>query len=235
MDEKVNIFWHICELNNWRDVAGDQYETLKKSGLIEKADNVFVTFLGSDKKNINWLTDRDNKIQLRNYSPRLNHYERLCLNDLRDWSIKNDSSVLYMHNKGVSRKGREGENVWKWRKMMEYFLLENHERCLRELRSCDTVGGNLCFLKRNEEYEDLYRPGHQLHYSGNFWWARTSHLKSLPKIPEDVLMEENSNYIRFCEFWLLRPFPKMQCGAVYKTKKPHYYGSAPEPYSDKWI
>jgi len=225
MDEKVFVFWHVCSMNNWRDIALDQYETIRSSGLLDRAEGVFVTYLGPEREDVAWLEAKSKKIRVENHSPQFNHYERMCLNGLKDWSEGNDGLVLYLHTKGVSRVQQKG-NVWKWRKLLEYFLVENHERCTEKMADLDTLGGNLCSINRKPK--DLDRPGHSLHYSGNFWWARTAHLRSLPRIPEDVRMELNGNYIRYCEFWLLRAFPKVRCGVLFKTEEPHYYKRPPE-------
>lgn len=230
--EGISVFWHICGINHWREIAEDQLKTMRSSGLLDRADRVMVTYLGQDRKEIAWLEAKSRKIEVNNYSRDTRHYERMCLNGLWDWSQGNDGLVLYMHAKGVSRVNKK-RNVWGWRKMLEYFLVENHERCLREMEGLDTLGGNLCIAKRDG---DPYRPGHCLHYSGNFWWARTQYIRTLPRIPEDVRLDVHGNYIRYTEYWLLSAFPRVRCGVLFKTRGPHYYDGEPEgDFRDRWI
>lgn len=230
----ISVFWHICGINHWRSIAEDQFKTIQSSGLLERADKVFVTYLGRNRSDIAWLEGKSGKIEVNNYSGEIRHYERMCLNGLWKWSQSNDATVLYMHAKGVSRVGVKN-NVWGWRKMLEYFLVENHEVCLREMGDADTLGGNLCICNRSS-IESCSRPGHGMHYSGNFWWAKTRHIRTLPAIPEDVRMEINGNYVLYTEYWLLSQFPKTKCGVVFKTKHPHYYEGVPESnFREKWI
>lgn len=221
---RINVFWHVCGINHWREIAKEQHETMGRSGLLDRAESVRLTFLG-DPGGARWLEGLDKKITLDKQSRDTRHYERMCLNSLWDWSQRNDSLVLYLHAKGVSRTGDNRHNVQGWRRMLEYFLVENHERCVREMEEVDTLGGNLCVINREG---DPYRPGHGLHYSGNFWWARTSHVRKLTPIPENVDMSKDGNYIRYTEYWVLSPSPKMAAGVLFKTRGPHYYDVHPE-------
>ena len=230
MEEKIYVFWHICGINHWKDIAADQYKTMESSELLDRAEQVNVTFLGKDRSEIVWLEDKSKKINVNNYSPNILHYERMCLNGLRDWSEQNNGLVLYIHGKGVSRT-RQKRNVWGWRKMLEYFNVENHDRCTEEIKCLDVLGGNVCVAKNRS----LEVPGHCMHYSGNFWWSRASHVRKLPRIPEDIRMEIHGNYIKYCEYWLLQNFPNIRCGVAFKTKAPHYYEFPPEPdFRKKW-
>lgn len=237
MEDKITIFWHICGINHWKEIAKDQFNTIQSSGLLDRADRIMVTFLGKTRNEISWLETSSKKVEVNNYSADTNHYERMCLNGLREWSFKNTGLALYIHAKGVSRiKAKNKPNVWGWRKLLEYFLVENHERCTNEIRhGLDTLGGNLCIAKRRGK--ETYDPGHSMHYSGNFWWARPEYVRTLPKIPENVRMQDGNNYINYCEYWLLAPFPNVSCGVNFKTRVPHYYDSYPEPdYKEKgWL
>lgn len=232
--EGISVFWHICGINHWKEIAEDQFRTMSASGLLDRADRVMVTYLGQNRKDIGWLESKSRKIEINNYSPDTKHYERMCLNGLHDWSKSNDATVLYMHAKGVSRTNNK-KNVWGWRKMLEYFTVENHERCLREMNGVDALGGNLCMVNR-KSIEECQMPGHGLHYSGNFWWARTQYIRTLPRIPEDVRLDVHGNYIRYTEYWLLSAFPRVRCAVAFKTKVPHYYDREPErDFRDRWI
>lgn len=233
MEEKIYVFWHLCGMNNWRGIAEDQYQTMESCGLMDRVEQVNLTFLGKDRKDINWLEKKSKKINVSNYSSDLRQYERTCLNGLRDWSEKNEGLVMYIHGKGVSRT-KQKNNVWGWRKMLEYFIVESHDKCVSNMKNIDTLGGNVCIVGRKAD--DLGRPGHGMHYSGNFWWSRASYIKSLPRIREDIRLDINGNYYKQCEYWLLSSFPNMRCGVVFKTDQPHYYKSPPEPdFRNKWL
>lgn len=233
---RVVVFWHICELNNWREIAEDQYRILLSGGLLERASDVYVTFLGSSKNNIDWLLLNNPKIQLKNYSENLYNFERLCLNDLGIWAKENDSLVFYFHTKGVS-KIHQKENVWAWRKMLEYFLIENNKICIDLLDRHDTVGGNLCNVGNNMHDGSplqISNEKHKMHYSGNFWWSKTEYLKHLPPIPESIPLEKDVNYW-ICERWILQPYPNFNHKVLFTTKMNHYYEKPPENYRGKYL
>lgn len=212
---KINIFWHICAMNNWREIVEDQISTLEKSGLLSECEKVHVTFLGDNIDDISWLIK--DKIKIRNFSENLKHYEKICLNDLRDWCQLNDSYVFYFHSKGVS-KPEFKENIWEWRKMMEYFLVNNYEKCINLLSSYDVLGISLCDAGTSAKIND---ETHKFHFSGNFWWSKTDYLKKLPKIP-DVDMSFDCNYF-LCERWILQPWPDVNLLEIYRPRFPHYY------------
>jgi hypothetical protein len=232
MEEKVFVFWHLCGMNDWRSIAEDQYRTMESSGLLERVEQVNLTFLGTDRNEVAWLEAKSKKINVNKYGSDLKQYERTCLNGLKDWSEENDGIVLYLHGKGVSRTNIKN-NVWAWRKMLEYFIMENHDRCIKEMKNLDALGGNACLVGR--KINDL-RPGHGMHYSGNFWWSRASYIRTLPRLREDIRLDINGNYIRQCEYWILSNFPNMRCGVAFKTNQSHYYKSLPEKdFRNKWL
>lgn len=231
--DKITIFWHICELNNWIEIARDQYECLLKSGLLKKADLVNITFLGSSIEKIDWLINLNKKFKLKNYSENLNNFERLCLNDIGTWSKENKSLVFYFHIKGVS-KIHQKENVWAWRKMLEYFLIERHEECIALLDEHDTVGGNLCDVGNNMHDGSplqIENENHKMHYSGNFWWSKTEYLSKLPPIPESIPLEKDVNYW-ICERWILQPYPNLSCKVLFTTESSHFYDKSPKNYKN---
>ena len=60
----IDIYWHICQLSNWKRIIEEQYKTISDSGLIEKCDNIYIGFLGKDVNDIHFLTQRSNKIKI---------------------------------------------------------------------------------------------------------------------------------------------------------------------------
>lgn len=217
-----NIFWHICELNNWKDIVLDQFETIQNSGLINNIQNIYITFLGQKQENINWLLNKNNKLILYKYSSSLYLYEKICLDSLFDWSLNNTSNVLYIHAKGVTHPNNQ--NVWNWRKMMEHFLINQYDKCLIKLNNenCDAVG---CVLTNHGTDRRIKNETHNYHFSGNFWWSNTKYIKTLPKIP-DIKMYVNNNYW-LCERWILYHYPNMKIFVPFQGQNNWYYKSSP--------
>lgn len=219
-----NIFWHICGINNWKQIVRDQIATIISSKLISIIDNIYVTYLGQDINDIDWLKQINKKIIIQNYNKNILFYEKLCLDSLFEWSKNNSSNVLYIHAKGVSRPNNH--NVWNWRKMMEYFLIDKHEICIEKLNSgYDTVGCLLINAGTNLKIKD---ENHKYHYSGNFWWSKTDYIKTLPNIPNINLSVKNNCWI--CERWILYHYHNNKHYIMYDNLKKHYYLSSPKNY-----
>lgn len=83
-------------------------------------------------------------------------------------SLKEDFNVLYIYSKGVKHYGTNKEKYVKdWVDMMIYYNIINYKICLNFLNYYDAVGVNLQFINC------------PCHYSGNFWWSKSSHIRTL--------------------------------------------------------
>ena len=79
-------------------------------------------------------------------------------------SLKEDFNVLYIHSKGVKHYGTNIEKCVKdWVDMMIYYNIINYKICLNFLNDYDAVGVNLKLINC------------PCHYSGNFWWSKSSY------------------------------------------------------------
>lgn len=223
VNNKITIFWHICAINNWVEIVDDQFLTLQRSGLLNDCEEILVTFLGN-RKYADCLLKKNEKIRLKNFHEDIKKYERICINDIGEWSKINDSLVFYFHTKGVS-KPEFKENIWKWRKMMEYFLIDGYKSCLEHLQNNDVVGLSLCNVGTEAS---IFGESHKWHFSGNFWWSKTEYIKKLLPVP-DIDMSSGGNYW-LCERWILQPWPEVKILEIYKPRFPHYYTIEPEEY-----
>lgn len=221
---KNNIFWHVCSLNNWLEVVEDQLKSIVDSGLINKVNNIYVNFVGKTKSDINFLFKKNNKIILINYTDNYTDYERSCLHTLLAWSKNNDSNIMYIHTKGVSRP--KNKNVWNWRKLLEEHLIHNHKNCIDKLQDYDIVGGN--FIDQGKKEQKILNENHCAHFSGNFWWSKTSYIRTLPKIRPDIIDLSKNNFYWLCERWIMLHYPNNKYYEILSTKHKHYYESSPE-------
>ena len=98
--------------------------------------------------------------------------------------------VLYIHSKGVRhyKNLKYEKNVYDWVEYLSYFNIYNHNLCLKELNNCDAIGVNL-----QKAAHDSNIP---FHYSGNFWWSKSSHIKKINHI------DEFDNCYNSPEFWI---------------------------------
>lgn len=96
---------------------------------------------------------------------------------LRERALTTDSYILYFHSKGVSTPGKQIN----WRRRMELYLIKNSwaECVLFLTKGYDTVG---CHWLTPEQFPAQIKTPF---YGGNFWWARSSYIATLPELPPD--------------------------------------------------
>lgn len=155
-------------------------DTIFKSGLIDQVEKINIGIVG-DKEVI---LPKNDKINILYKNNNLKEYEFLTLQLLRDFCKKNDDyNVLYLHTKGANS---DSKPINDWRQYMMYFLVEKYEKCFEVLENNDTCGVDL-------------RNNPTLHYSGNFWWAKSNYIKTLMKfIDMKVILSERHK----AEFWI---------------------------------
>jgi hypothetical protein len=109
--------------------------------------------------------------RMRHAQDDMSQYERTTLGCMWDDVASNEEQypVLYLHSKGVSKTNPTmASRVADWVDFMLEHLVTGSKTALAQLSECDVVGTN---FKR--------RP--QPHFSGNFWWATSAHLRTLPR------------------------------------------------------
>jgi hypothetical protein len=179
----ITIFYHIWLSNNWFDVVTDQINLLKNSNLyynseirigvlynqnnhndIEKLKNLFnmddnVTFL--------FIKENDGFAESNTLK---------CLKLYSD-SLFENCKILYIHTKGLSHKDSNREiPVREWRKMMEYFLIEKWENCIKKLdENYDCCGVN---YQNHAATIDGDRKLIKI-FNGNFFWVNSDYVKKL--------------------------------------------------------
>lgn len=176
------------------------YNKIKDSSLLEKIEKINVVLVGPDAEK--------NKEHLKFYHKvetivKTNtHTEAETLHMLWNYCQTNSGYVLYLHSKGVTR--HKNECMHDWKNLMEYFLIEKFELCLNALKNHDVCGVNFLIAKNKP------------HFSGNFWWSTTNHIKKLKNIKPDI----SNRY--YCEFWLFDTTDKVNHKELHASKIDHY-------------
>jgi hypothetical protein len=115
-----------------------------------------------------------------------NKEEADTLKWVRDYSAKNpEDYILYFHMKGISKQNRNTED---WRRYMEYFVIEKWKDCVAKLDE----GYDCCGVMWNTDTPIGMHP----HFSGNFWWAKTSYINTL----DHTYLDAEFRWDR--EFWI---------------------------------
>jgi hypothetical protein len=158
------VYIHVCCIGEYKQILRRLVAAVKGSCMYGAIKAIRLCVLGSYDPS----TVVDAKVVVHATDPDVSRYEQHTINTLRADAERETFYALYLHTKGVTKPGHEG--VRDWVEYMLYFAL--HPVCLALLGSHDTVGVNL-----QEELAPV------LHYSGNFWWARSSYLRTLAPCP----------------------------------------------------
>lgn len=177
---KKVIFFHIATINHYQKIVDEIINLIIDSGLINDVDKINIGIVG------NGFVDLpiNNKINILYQDSNLELFEFKTLNLLKGFARENESyNILYIHTKGTNS---DTKPINDWRKYMLYFLVEKYNECFKILENFDTCGVDL-------------RKNPTLHYSGNFWWANSNHIKNLPEFKDmGVILSERHK----AEFWI---------------------------------
>lgn len=182
--KKVIVYVHICTIENWGAVFEHLLNSIINSGLINVLSEIRLGVLGCKASVEELIAEKypqlQEKIHIIFYSTNKELYERPTLEHLRASSDLEDFNALYLHTKGVRDKNRElRDNIQMWVDMMLHFLVYQYPNCLALLETHSSVGCHL-FNRINPKILRESATGKSCrHYSGNFWWATSEHLKSL--------------------------------------------------------
>jgi len=207
-NKKNYCFIHSC---NIKDVGTGRLEYLihkiEESKAIDIFDKIYIYNIG-----IPIQTNYGSKYILTNYHTDPTLFEAPTLNKIQEFSCNNnDCNILYIHTKGI-RYNVNDQKENDWIDFMLYFLLDKSNECIQKLNEeYDVVGCN---------YHCKYYKNVPPHFSGNFWWANTKYLKTLPRI------DENLRERQIGEFLLFKKNPLFYC--IYNSNIDHYTNNYPE-------
>jgi hypothetical protein len=207
---KKIIYFHICCINNWYNIVNNILSEIKTSGLYDKIDEIRCCILGDyvEQKHI----FEDEKINIVYHSYDLQLYEFKLMEILYKDSMIEDFDVLYIHSKGVKHNGLS-KPVTSWVQYLIYFNITLHEKCLYYLEKHSTVGVNLSNCNN-------------IHYSGNFWWSKSEHIKTLEALTDKRYQGP--------EFYVTTKKYDASYLSLWNSNIDHYYDEYPtDIYTDK--
>lgn len=171
---KVQLFHHVVDLPNSEQILLEQIERIKKSKFLD-LDSLYHICINGDLSKFNDLIVELKNfknikfVQLRNDCTEFEFPTLTYIKEIVD-NEQQESYVGYIHMKGSSQV--HSVEVQDWRKLLEYFIIDKHLQCINELgNGIDIVGVNFIDAHIGK------------HFSGNFWWARSKYLKTLPHLP----------------------------------------------------
>ena len=181
------IYFHIAAIGRYQEVVLDMYNMISTSGILEAVTECRC-FITGPKHNTDWVVSNFThpKCKIMANNEDVTSYERFTLDRMYQHCHESPIpfKVLYLHSKGVSKKNPQQATVSDlWRKLMMRMLVGHYTLCLHHLENLETVG---C----------MYVSEPLPHYAGNFWWANSAYIRSLPKIRYPLI------YYIDCELWI---------------------------------
>jgi hypothetical protein len=174
---KLYVVFHICPVNEWKNVVSEQINSIQSSGLYDALEKLYVCTSPP-------LGLSDSETLVKKYFAELNlakveflcstssrTFENATMNAMVDKSVDIvnndiDAFFLYIHNKGTFHPNNQAA---KWRRSMMRHVVHNWNQCAQLLDMGFKTAGP--FYNWTTKY-----------YSGNFWWARATFLASRKKI-----------------------------------------------------
>jgi hypothetical protein len=197
---KTTCFIHSCHLAS----AGTATLDLVLSAAIgiKELNAIIINNIGLPLDSQKYMA-LDSRIQIIQCSSDPGLFELPTLRLMHDFSLNSpNTKILYLHTKGISylREDPRYENGLDWINYMLHFLCTKSDDCLKLLDTHDAAGCN---------FSEAPKP----HFSGNFWWANSSHLK---KLDTGLLTDKMS-----AEWWVLsKPVKKV---SLWQSGKNHFH------------
>lgn len=193
------IFIHIFLQNNWKDILKEQLDKIVDSGLSLVSSINLCVVHDHDLNTIKTLKDFISyypTVKIQKIENNKGCGECVTIKEIKKFCDKTeeDTYILYLHSKGVTQYGSERElPVTTWRRLMEYYLINNWEDCITNLAK----GYDCCGVNYQDHAANINGERRLIKiFNGNFFWTKSSYVKKI---------DENFNFTtRYCpENWIL--------------------------------
>lgn len=160
----IHIYYHIYAIDGIGPIIDEQLNLIKTHFDFPYILNVGIS-IADDNTSIDYIINKFEKI--RDVRSKGNEFVTLDLIENDKEKFGDSDYILYIHTKGASKQ--DLENVVSWRHLMNYFNIEKVKNVFKlfEKTEFNTYG----VLLGNAGKWKLY--------SGNFWWAKVSYLKTI--------------------------------------------------------
>ena len=189
-NRKSVCFFHIATMGHYEEVNKEMLTTLLESGLLDKLEKLYLCVMGENPLNLPFnhpsfeIVDLGKDLSLFEY-PKLEHLELFA-------RANSNYNILYLCNAGVSHNKNENDYYPGWRQLMMHFCVTEWENVFKVLDTYDTCG---------IEWQD----DPSGHFSGNFWWVTSEHVKKMPTVEEAKNYTSVINFGTYrhgAEFWI---------------------------------
>ena len=179
----VHIYYHIYVSEGVDEIIDEQISLIEKSFDFPYNLNIGIS-IGEDNKSILHLFKKFSNI--RDVRANGNEFVTLDLIEKDVDKFGDSDYILYLHTKGASK--HNNQNIVTWRHLMNYFNIEKCKDVLKLFEKTDFNTYGVLFNK---------------FYMGNFWWAKSSYLKTLnmSEIDKNNRYNAEGNYLKTGEDW----------------------------------
>lgn len=161
------IFYHIAVMDGWEDSYDIINSYLINSRIIDSCDKIFYCVNGDYEKVAERIDIFSVKQALVHLRDDFSHFEFPTINFLHDYLNSYDTKALYIHSKCASHANiLEVGYCAYWLDTMCYYNISKFVENAELLDIYDAVGSGYCI----EPW---------CHFSGNFWWSKSSHIRKL--------------------------------------------------------
>jgi hypothetical protein len=160
----VHIYYHIYAINGVESIIDEQLSLIEKYFDFPYTLNVGIS-IGEDNKCITHILNKFDNV--RDVRARGNEFVTIDLIESDKEKFEESDYILYLHTKGASKQ--DNRNVIDWRQLMNYFNIEKVKNVFKLFEKTEFNTYGVHYISSNN------RP----HYSGNFWWVKSSYLKTL--------------------------------------------------------
>ena len=163
----------------WQLIMHQHMMALCNYGLIEQLDEIRVGIVGPPDQRKVVKEILDNSLvaaKIKVVVTRTNAWEQATLTEMYKASQTEDAAYLYAHTKGGSDPSLVKQM---WCRSMIFFNIVAWERTLAELEKVDAVGCHWLCTEQFPEIRDHNNPDGYPYFAGNFWWAKSSHIREL--------------------------------------------------------
>ena len=219
----MDIFFHVYLKSGYTHILLNKFKKFRLSGLYEKTNKIYLTLFGDDielhSDFLNELQEVYSKIEYAVIVNQEFNNEPDTLNFMlkKANEYKSNTSMLYLHTKGVSYANPNiKKNIDAWVRYLDLYVINKWEECVKSLEENDAAGGVYV--------ED------PKHFQGNFWWANSDYLKTLPRLNKYNVANLNRG-----EFWILSETDKVYAvsGPTPVDMYQNYYHKA-EDFPSGW-
>lgn len=223
----IIVFWHIYidenRLFRATNIIQRQFEKIKSSGLLDRCESVCIGYVSKIDFPFKNIIDHPKvkiivKEDFGNEGVTTTSLKKFCDNE------EKESLIMYIHNRGMTHDENSPSDYWTF--MMEYFVIERWQNSIKHLENKYTCGCELWDHEHRINPDDFI-----FHYSGNFWWSRSSYIKLL-QYPSFFNRNTES------EDWILElaghGIAKENFGILHRTSENRYEMGMVHSYIDRY-